>query len=158
MKMKDVWQKLKENVWRIAFLVVALCLLTSHVSFQYAARYVAGDTASDGERVAKFEFLLTSDLTADTQLLVVEDMKPGDEQSYKVVLQNAGEVALLCKVVPKNLTGNLPLKMETVSASVNVGGSVEVTFKIEWPSTENSPEFMGQVDVVELTVSVEQID
>ena len=158
MKMKSVWEKLKQNVWRIVFVAFALSLLTSHFSFQYAARYVSRDSASDGARVAKFEFLLVSDLTTSTELLVVENIKPGDVQSYQVVLQNASEVALLCKVTPKKLTDNLPLKMDSISVEVEIGDRVEVTFNIEWPSTENSPEFMGQVDVVELTVSVEQID
>lgn len=158
MQIQRVWNTIKQNVWRIVFVMFACCLLASHFSFQYAARYVAGDDASDGARVARFDFVLTSDFSSDTQMLAIDGMKPGDVEEYVITIQNNSEVALLCSVTPKRITNNLPLVINPVSAPVQIGGRVEVTFKIEWPSTENSPEFMGQVDVIELTISVEQID
>lgn len=158
MQLKCVWIKVKRNVWRIALVLFGLIFITSYFSFQYAARYVSDDLADDGARVARFDYVLTSDFSPSVEILTIEKMKPGDRQLYTISVQNAGEVALVCYVSGKNVTGNLPLQMQTVSKTIGVGGSLELTFAIEWPQTENSPSFMGKADLVEMTVRVEQVD
>ena len=154
-----VWNKLKQNVWRIVCVLLWISLLTSFFSFQYAARYTRREEGEDSARVAKFEFVLTSaTLQPSIELLTVENMQPGSVQSYTVSLQNKSVVALACTISAKNVTGNLPLKMDAVSTAIAIGGSAELTFQIKWPSTDNSPSLMGRIDVVELTVHVEQVD
>lgn len=154
-----VWNKLKQNVWRIVCVLLWLAFLTSFFSFQYAARYTTKEQGEDSARVAKFDFVLTSaTLQPSVELLTVDNMQPGSVQSYTVAVQNKSEVALVCTVSAKNVTGNLPLKMDAVFMAIAIGGSAELTFQIEWPSTDNSPSLMGRIDVVELTVHVEQVD
>ena len=74
----------------------------------------------------------------------------------------------------ENVYGNLPLKFvllrnDTVVAGP-VGGTMDLTYNVApndetpvelgvyWPQDENNLEFCGRVDLLRLTVRVEQID
>ena len=158
MNLKCIFAKFKRNVWRIAFILLGLCLLASHFASQYAARYVSGDFSGDDARVAIFDFTVTSELTAGVERLHIQGMKPGDTKSYEVTITNKSEIAIQCTVSAQNVTESLRVTMSTVQKEIAIGESTTITFVIEWDLEKNSLDFMGKSDVVQLTVDVSQID
>lgn len=76
-----VWNKLKQNVWRIVCVLLVCVLLTSHFSFNYAAKFVNGVFGEDTARVAKF------DVTADC---VYNEA----QQAYVITIRNNSEVLI----------------------------------------------------------------
>ena len=150
--------QLFSNVWRVAGLLLVLVLFTSHFSLNIAARFVSKGAGGNGGEVAKFSFVITSDLTAPAVDLAVENIKPGDRFAYGVEIKNQSEVAVRCTVQAKNISGNLPLVLNTVSKDLRVNQTQTLTFFVEWPESENSSDFMGLVDWLEFSVKVEQMD
>ena len=153
--------KLKQYVWRIVFVLFSLVFVTSHFSVRYAARFTTQGSGGDSARVASFSFTVNSPLVSYSGTLAMPNMKPGDKQTYSVYIANNSEVVLTCVISVTNVTNNLPFLqwgIEESDVTIPINGSKYFTFYVEWPKTADSPEYMGLTDILQLTVSVEQVD
>lgn len=158
-------------VFRFGVVLLGALIISTHFMSGLYARYSTTATGSDSARVAKFSF---SDGNWASQSLetAIKSMKPGEEESIQVEIQNTGEVAIQYTVQLENLTNNLPLKAtmqipaadgaseaETVSnVTISPSGSQTVNVVISWPSGENSVDYIGKTDIVRIIVTAEQID
>ena len=74
----------------------------------------------------------------------------------------AGKTTFLSVLVVKleNLTNNLPIQDQVITSGVILSGSdtVDFSWKFTWPATDNSIDKMGKMDIIRITVTVEQVD
>lgn len=145
-------------VFRIALVLLCVIMASFHFTGGLYARYTAIATAEDSARVAVFEYEFTENFTPDT-FTVSASLCPGEAINNRIEFTNKSEVSLRCVVTVDNLTHNLPIEdciFTSEVVSVNGGGAVDV--EIQWPADINSIDYMGKVDVLKLTVTVEQVD
>ena len=145
------------STMHVALLLLCAVLLSAYAIGGLYARYASGQSGDDDARVAKFSF--SDNLDAQSIALPVT-MAPGESQKVTIQVQNTGEVALKYVVKVENLTGNLPIKTQTIASDVLLSGSdlTEFSWEITWSATENSIEKMGKMDIIRITVTVEQFD
>lgn len=176
-------RKSTPTLFYVSLLLLAAVLCTSHLTSGLYARYATSATASDSAQVASFR---VSDLVdgKEAQTLTVSaglqppvagsTSDPGEDPSsklYAISVENDSNIAVNYVVIVENLTGNLPLdfgvKKDTQALSENddgefviaigVGETANFTLTMSWQDEKLDPELMGQVDLVEITLLVEQI-
>lgn len=168
--MKDVQLNKKTPfVFKLSLGLMLVLMITFHMTGGLYARYTTTASGGDSARVAKFDFSIDNEFVTQMQTLTL-DLAPGKFQEVAVSVKNEGEVALRCVVSVVNLTGNLPVQIEgasgnlqdgipvTVSQSIGIGSSTTFNWKIIWPADEKDVEDMGKMDVMRITVAVEQVD
>ena len=160
----------------VAAVLLFLTLLSTHLCSGLYARYTTTASGSDSARVAKFEI---EDGTVGTwkEDVVISELRPSDSEVESMTcanIVNKSEVAVAVTLNVENVYNNLPLKFVllqngTVVAGP-VGGMMDLTYNVApnddepvklgvyWPQDENNLEFCGRVDLLRLTVRVEQID
>ncbi|MBR5520076.1 MAG: hypothetical protein IKU55_05105 [Clostridia bacterium] len=147
-------------VFRVAVLLLCLLLISSYMlGGRLYARYITTDYSSDSARVASFAF--SDDLNTKVQTLVLDAsmMYPGKTLNTTAAISNNGEVALRYIVTVENLTGNLPIEYGELGAkTLYPGESSNVTIALEWPAEKSSVEYVGKMDVLRISVLVEQVD
>ena len=143
-------------VFRIGLFLAFALILSFHLTGGLYARYTTSASGEDGARVAIFRF---GDNLSEQSQLLPSSFAPGESLDTQISIRNDGEVTIRYVVKIQNLTKNLPIEDRIIQSSV-VACNTESTFswKIEWPETANSVEYMGKVDVLRLVVTVEQID
>lgn len=144
-------------VFHVSMVLLLLLLLSVHMTGGLLARFTSSYEGSGSARVARFSF--TDHMTAQAQI-VPASLAPGESKTTRIEIQNDGEVTLQCTVKIDNLTGNLPIADQLLPPIVlasGESGALDVT--IDWPSEENSAEkYMGKMDAIRITVTVEQLD
>lgn len=148
-------------VFKIGVLLLCAMLITSYMMSDLYARYTVTAFAGDSARVAKFTFT-DADMQAQFQYITIESsVYPGQTVcNINASIENKSEVAIRYVVNFENLTGNLPINYPLpISFDVIApGGEVTVNYPITWSSTDNSPDYAGKMDIIRITVSVEQVD
>ena len=159
-------------VFKLALALMAFLMLTLHLTGGLYARYTTTASGSDSARVARFDFTIYADLATQFQNLSL-NMAPGDQQMVQIQVHNKGEVALRCVVTAVNLTGNLPLQIEgatgdlqegdevVVSRDIGIGDDLTFDWKVVWPTDDPKNKdvgYMGKMDMIRITVAVEQVD
>lgn len=138
--------------------VVLLCLLTfsMHLTSGLYAKYTTVASGSDSARVAKFSF--SDDLATQYKTLTAR-FAPGDAHTTEISIENNGEVALRYVVKIENLTNNLPIDSSIISSDdIAIGEKRSFSWAVKWEEEDNSVEYMGKMDVIRISVAVEQID
>lgn len=144
----------------VGYLLVASFLLTG-VTF---SGYVTGTNGSDDARVARFE-IYESGVSETT---ITADIVPGQTVEKELLIQNKSEVSIDYTVEIVNVTENLPITF-AVSGTPTVGGKFSDTIdageptkayklQIVWSAEENSPEYVGMIDQLKVSVSATQKD
>ena len=147
--------KSKINIPMCAALVLLLLtMLSIHMTSGLYARYTTTAEASDSARVAKFDVSVS-----DTKQLVPILIQPGEEVQKFFTVENKGEVAVNLNFTVSSAYSNLPLEcLHLVSAVVAPGATMEVPLLIAWPAAESDDKYIGMVDLLEISVRVEQVD
>lgn len=145
------------STMHVALLLLCAVLLSSYAIGGLYARYASGQSGDDDARVAKFSF---SDNLDGQSIALPVAMAPGESHTVQIQVQNTGEVALRYVVKVENLTDNLPIQDQVITSGVLLSGSdlTEFSWEITWPATENSIDKMGKMDIIRITVTVEQFD
>lgn len=148
----------------ISLFLIAAVLWTSHLTSGLYARYATSDSASDSARVAKFNVSDQINAASAQSFTVSVELYPTQEEAYTFIVTNDSEVLVDYVVRIENLTNNLPLSFSIAGDVVSekpiriaIGEEETFTVKINWPEGENAPALMGQVDLVEITLRVEQV-
>lgn len=157
------------NKMNIPMLLACVLLCCVMISFHFVsglyARYSTTSTGEDSARVAKFDVDLNRTSFSNTM-----DISFPDDTLEDISLQinNKSEVAIRYVITAKNESGNLPLKFIIDSTEGNGtcsanGQLLPLTMgahilSIEWIDPFVAYHYMGQVDLITLTIDVEQID
>ena len=147
----------------LAYLLILSLVLTG-VTF---SGYITSASGKDGARVAKFE-IVTEQKLYETS--IEADLIPGETKDVSLQIQNKSEVAVKCRILAANLTGNLPVDVCFVVGETEYPSGVEGGFALD-PNSENTeyrlrvkwngsadPQFAGMIDHISLQLHVEQID
>lgn len=147
--------KSKINIPMCAALVLLfLTMISIHMTSGLYARYTTTAEASDSARVAKFDVSVS-----DTRQLVPILIQPGEEVQKFFTVENKSEVAVNLNFTVSSAYSNLPLEcLHLVSAEVAPGATTEVPLLITWPAAEIDDKYIGMVDLLEISVRVEQVD
>ena len=153
-------------VFKVGALLLLAMIFSLHLLGGVYARYTVTASGSDSARVAKFSF--NADLSPQSLILPIT-LSPGESLDQLIEIENSGEASLIYVVTITKLTDNLPIlrpegeydknaPITTVikSAVIAPSESYSVPFSIVWDKNDNSTEFMGKMDAVKITVSVEQ--
>ena len=161
-------------VMTAAGVLLCMTLISSYLSAGMYARYVSSDTAVDSARVAAFRITETGALSTSFAATLI----PGVPCEVPVQVKNDSEVAVAYSIAIKNETKNLPLTFtfkkegETTSTTTNDGSFVNTdnlapgsgmgyTLEIYWAPTEipdENREYIGYVDLINVTLTAEQVD
>lgn len=163
---------------RAAGVLLCLVLASTYLVCGLFARYTTSASGSDSARVAKFEI----EGGGVTSAAITADLVPGTSRICDLKITNKSEVAVAYEVVVQRIEKNLPLVFKVFDTAYNTDegyltgetdangvitfsaqllpNSGEKTYKlyIEWPAEKSSPEYAGQVDTIQVTVSATQID
>ncbi|MBQ4049895.1 MAG: hypothetical protein IJD07_04490 [Clostridia bacterium] len=139
----------------LAMVLFVVCCLSFNVTSRLYARFMSEGEASDSARVASFDVVVGYESVFP---LAVTDLRPGDTREYSVSVNNQGEVAVMFSLFANNLTNNLPISIAPVSQSFAPNSSGSVTFTLKWCASADSPDYADKVDIINIQVSVSQID
>ena len=151
-------------VFKIGVLLLCAMLVTSYMMSDLYARYTVTAFASDSARVAKFTFTDADMATKVDSFTIETSVYPGQPVcTYSAQIENKSEVTIRYLIKLENLTGNLPINNNNItipysSGDIAPGDTAPFGFSILWPAEENSPDYAGKMDIVRITVSVEQVD
>lgn len=147
--------KSKINIPMCAALVLLfLTMISIHMTSGLYARYTTTAEASDSARVAKFDVSVS-----DTRQLVPILIQPGEEVQKFFTVENKSEVAVNLNFTVSSAYSNLPLEcLHLVSAVIAPGETKDVPLVITWPAAESDDKYIGMVDLLEISVRVEQVD
>lgn len=160
----------------VAAVLLFLTLLSTHLCSGLYARYTTTASGSDSARVARFEI---EDGTVGTwkEDVVISELRPSESAVESMTcadIVNKSEVAVAVTLNVENVYDNLPLKFVLLQNDKVVAGPADemadltynvapndktpVKLGVYWPQNETNLEFRGRVDLLRLTVRVEQID
>lgn len=154
----------------IGLMLLCITLFLSHLSIGLYARYATSDTAGDSARVAEFKVSDQIDGAVAQSFTVNVALYPSQEKGYVFTITNDGEVTVDYVVRVKNLTNNLPLEFRAKKGeeaiiqnangefivSVAIGKTEAFTLNVLWPAGANALAWMGQVDLLEITLTAQQ--
>ena len=147
-----------------ACVLLCLTLFSFHMSGGLYARYTTSAFGSDSARVARFD--VSEDGASFSEELLME-IAPG-VVTRTIHVVNSSEVAISYQVTIENVTNNIPFQF-----SINEGDPVEnqcvaalhmepnssdsVTIRVIWDE-EGALQYMGMVDLIQLSIRAEQVD
>ena len=151
----------------LACLLLCLTLFSLHFSGGLYAKYITKGSGGDGARVARFE--ITEENTEFTTALAIETI-PGEDVTKQISVTNKSEVAVGYTITIKNRTKNIPFAF-SVDGSSPALGQCSVTRYLEpnstraiipivakWESNESAVDYMGMVDLIDITIEATQVD
>lgn len=166
-------QKHKKNnlFFMVGITLFTLFLFSSMVTSGILARYTGVSSNDDDARVAKFDVDVTlKDVNTSTQIITLKDydFHPGSEAPIDIKFDGSdNEVAVRCKVEFEIIT-ILPLRImynsydkttEGIEITINPKSSEQLEdVTITWDSLDNSFIYNGQKAVINIIITVEQID
>lgn len=148
-------------VFRLAAVLLILVMLSSGMVAGRFARYITTSSGSDSARVARFS-VTESGILKDT---VSVKIVPGQKLPLSVQIQNDSEVAVSYSVSAENQYNNLPLTFTLLDNTTPVGEArlapgetKNLALQIYWDESITDDKYMGRVDLIRLTLQVNQLD
>jgi hypothetical protein len=161
-------------VMRLAAVLLSLVMLTTGMVSGRYARYVTSATGSDSARVAKFTVTQqsikygTTDLTT---MIPMPELLPGESKIVDMLVEYDTEVTVKNVISVESLYHNLPLTFRISEQNTDSSFAERAEFicesgkytkayqlTITWPADKNSQDYIGMVDLLEITVTTEQVD
>ena len=149
----------------LAAILLCLTLFSCHLCGGLYAKYSATGFGEDAARVARFD--VSEDGAYFSKNLLIETA-PGRVER-EIVVTNNSEVAVACVVTIKNKTQNIPYSFSIDGSTLSMhecsvtcylepnSKDNKIEIVIEWDE-EGALKYMGMVDLIELTISAEQVD
>lgn len=146
-------------IFYVGLVLLCAVLFTTHLTGGLYARYLTTSSGGDAAVVAKFEVGET--LSSLPKTFDVAFDAAGDEKQ-SIQITNTGEVAVSYQIAIEKLTDNLPIAIvgadgQEIAGTLSQNGSETVSFLIQWEG-EKDPAYAGMVDLVRITVTIEQVD
>ena len=140
--------------------LVLLCavLISSHLTSGLYARYTTSASAGDSAVVAAFE--IGEDMASSSAMIEVTAKPPATEGETQTVqrvqISNSSDTTVKYTITATNLTGNLPIQIDALEGSLDPNEEIISDIAIQWTDALKDPKNAGRVDLVRLTISVEQ--
>lgn len=158
------------TIMHLALIMLCGVLITTHSTGRLYAKYKSEVSGSDEARVAYFE--VNQDLTViksngreeskTINSFVVDDtLTPGESTTYVFSVENKSEVAVKFTVSGRTVYGELPLTLKTEEVDMMPGESKTIRFQVLWDdqtASKTSVDYCGKIDMIEIFVTVSQID
>lgn len=161
--MQEKQNKIKTPaVFYVGVALLCALLVTSYMMGGLYARYTAGTKANATAPVAAFSFSVTygeNSSQSQTFTLPADSMKPGETVSIPFTVKNSGDVTVKYTAKIENLTSNLPLTLTGETGKLESNESSEsAQIQIKWDASNNDSTYAGKMDLLRITVTVEQVD
>ena len=141
----------------LSLLVIGLTIIALSLIVTTYSKFVTSKIDDHKSAVAKFDVSEVLVNGGAEQILTVK-LKPGEEITEYVSVTNSGDVLVKYTIEVINTTNNLPL---TFTGSTNTiaphTSDVTCEINISWPSSNNDPSYSGKVDVIKISIIVEQV-
>ncbi len=138
-----------------ALVLLMLTMISIHLTSGLYARYTTTASGSDSARVAKFDITGNGTLTESA----VVNILPGQTVKKTLIIMSHCEVAVRYSLQVNVAHGLLPLDIiYPVSGELRPSSTDVLELEITWPIDQNSTEFAGKVDLLEISLDVVQID
>lgn len=131
-----------------------LVILSSYMSSGFYAKYISSNSGSDSARVARFKIGENFDGIMSEMFSL--ELEPGSE--FEIIITNESEVAVSCKLTVNNVTDNLPIFDKVDIINIDALDSEEKKMVIKWDESYNSKDYAGKVDIINVSLVIEQID
>lgn len=156
-----------------AFVLLCLTLISMHFTSGLYAKYVAKGSGMDSARVAKFDVddsMLVNGTSVVLSEVFTAAIRPDTDSSVSFVIDNNSEVTVQCLITITNKYKNLPLLFslgtdlpagETLEDTVVLESNTTGTYQLNvgWNcSAEEAVDYIKKVDLVVITVRIEQVD
>ena len=141
----------------LACILLCLTMFSAAMVSGLYARYTAGNTAEDAARVAAFSVTETGDVLTQELRLHIDPDTPAE---VIVTVKNDSETAVRYRMEANNPFENLPLQFdldEPTAYEIAPGKTAECTLTVSWSGAADV-RYAGRVDLIELTLTAEQID
>ena len=136
----------------ICLAIISLSLVATTIS-----KYVSSKIDDNKSTIAKFDVSELLENGGIEQVLNV-NLKPGESITENVIVTNSGDVQIRYSISIINETSNLPLTFTSYDGVINPHTSNQsCPITISWPEDKNSPSYSGKVDVIKISISVEQV-
>ncbi|MBR2445481.1 MAG: hypothetical protein IKB28_02300 [Clostridia bacterium] len=166
-------------VFYVGILLACLTLVSIHMTSGLYARYTTSASGQDSARVARFEVtetlqVIKADGTTESTFVVGDVLRPGVSTTYTFTVKNNSEVAVSLtvqntKYTIKNTSTDtsrisdtryeeLPILVSGEAVVLQPGETRDVKFYLTWDSAKTDPSYGYMIDMVELTVIVQQVD
>ena len=162
-------------VFYVGILLACLTLVSIHMTSGLYARYTTSASGQDSARVARFEVtetlqVIRADGTTENTFVVGDVLRPGVSTTYTFTVKNNSEVAVSLTVQNTKYTigdegevsdtryDELPILVSSEAVVVPPGVTRDVVFELTWDPEKTDPSYGHMIDMVELTVIVQQVD
>ena len=165
----------KPLVFYVGLVILGMVMITTHFTSGLYARFISTSSISDSAVIAKF--CIGEDLSSSEALVDVVATPPvteGEKQQVQVIqITNTGDTTVTYTLQAQNLTNNLPIRIlfgsaseaaTTLTGTLAPNETINQNLQIEWGDTSAiqwtqnplDPQFAGRVDLIRLTVSIQQ--
>lgn len=163
-------KKLSKIVPITMFFLFAFVLITSFMLANIYAKYHTSNSASDDARVAAFDIVVnvkdgTDNVISET---IDYDFTPGSSVKLNVGFNGTGNEVRVKYTIHFSSYNNLPLTItynstdlfanDVVGEIAPQGSAAINNIIIEWPASHNSYLYSGEIDLITVTITVEQVD
>ncbi|MBQ7035663.1 MAG: hypothetical protein IJN34_08005 [Clostridia bacterium] len=150
----------------LAGILLCLTLFSLHFTGGLYAKYTAKGSGGDDARVARFN--ITEDRSNFSETLKIETT-PGKVEE-KIIVTNSSEVAIAYTVTIKNRTQNIPYSFSVDNSAPSLDecsvthylepntSSAEIPIVAEWENNETATNYIGMVDLIDITIHAQQVD
>ena len=162
-------------VFYVGILLACLTLVSIHMTSGLYARYTTSASGQDSARVARFEVtetleVIKADGTTENTFVVGDVLRPGVSTTYTFTVKNNSEVAVSLTVQNTKYTigdegkvsdtryDELPILVSGEAVVLQPGETRNVVFELIWDPAKTDPSYGYMIDMVELTVIVQQVD
>ena len=149
----------KHNVFFLSFIVIfSLVLLSSQMVIGINARFVSSDQANDEGRVAKLDVEIDVTDLSDITLTSPLKIMPGETETIIVDVKSNSEIMLEGEITVSTL-GNLPLTILIDNNKFKFDentNSFKATVAVIWDEKDNDVKYCGEIDVLQVNVSIVQ--
>ena len=140
------------SIIAISLTIISLSLVVTTIS-----KYVSSRIDDHSSTIAKFDVSEILENGGLEQVLNV-NLKPGESITENVIVTNSGDVQIRYSISIINETNNLPLTFTSYDGVINPHtNDVSCPITISWPEEQNNPSYSGKVDVIKISIVVEQV-
>ena len=150
----------KHNVFFLIFIVIfSLVLLSSQMVMGIQARFISADAADSGKgSVAKLDVEIDVTDLSDITLTSPLKIMPGEIETIIVDVKSNSEIMLEGEITLSTL-GNLPLTILIDNNKFKFDentNSFKATVTVIWDEKDNDVKYSGEIDVLQVNVSIVQ--
>lgn len=141
----------------LSLLVISLAIVSLSLIATTHAKFATSKIDDNKSTVAMFDVSELLENGGSEQILTVK-LNPGSSITENVIVTNSGDVLIRYTIEVINTTNNLPLTFVGFTATITPHTqNVSCPITISWSETNDDPSYSGKVDIIKISISVEQV-